>query len=221
GDRPHPGRRMMEARGLRPAALDEERLHEAREQQQHALALALVGDDLAGGGRERLRDRGPFGERLVVEVLEEVDRPQVGGGRRAAHASTRYWWMSETAIEPSPTALATRLIDRARTSPATKMPGTVVSSRYGSRLSGQPASCASGPARMNPRASRATTPSSQSVCGAAPMNTKQASTSMSVSAPSASRTRIRRSRPFSPSAALAVAPRRTSMFGSAAICSMR
>ena len=46
--------------------------------------------------------------------------------------------MSETAIEPSPTALATRLIERARTSPATKTPGTLVSSRNGSRFSGQP-----------------------------------------------------------------------------------
>ena len=45
-----------------------------------------------------------------------------------AHAFARYWWISETAIEPSPTALATRLIERARTSPATKIPGTLVSS---------------------------------------------------------------------------------------------
>ena len=93
--------------------------------------------------------------------------------------------MSETAIEPSPTALATRLIERARTSPATNTPGTLVSSRYGSRGSGQPSPATSGPARMNPRASRRTTPSSQSVRGAAPMNTKHASTSSSDSAPSA------------------------------------
>src|SRR5262245_29402705 len=104
----------------------------------------------------------PVGE--VLHAVEEVDRPQVGGGD---HASARYWWMSETAIEPSPTALATRLIERARTSPATNTPGTVVSSRYGSRDSPQPASRASGPARMKPRSSRATTPSSQSVRGAA------------------------------------------------------
>ena len=65
----------------------------------------------------------------VVEVVEEVDGAQVGGGDVRAHASTRYWWMSETAIEPSPTALATRLIERARTSPATNTPGTLVSSR--------------------------------------------------------------------------------------------
>ena len=58
--------------------------------------------------------------------------------------------MSETAIEPSPTALATRLIERARTSPATNTPGTVVSSRYGSRFSGQPAACGVGPGEDEP-----------------------------------------------------------------------
>ena len=42
---------------------------------------------------------------------------------------------------------------------------------------------------MNPRSSRATAPASQSVRGAAPMKTKQASTSSTVSAPSPSRIR--------------------------------
>src|SRR3954453_9386213 len=123
-------------------------------------------------------DGDDLGERVVVEVVEEIDPAQVGelDGRRG-HASPRYWWMSETAIEPSPTALATRLIERARTSPATKIPGTVVSRRYGSRPSGQPAAFASGPARMKPRSSRPTTPSSHSVRGQAPMNTKQAAPS--------------------------------------------
>ena len=37
------------------------------------------------------------------------------------------------AIEPSPTPEATRLTEPWRTSPATKMPGTLVSSRKGSR----------------------------------------------------------------------------------------
>ena len=45
--------------------------------------------------------------------------------------------MNCTLIEPSPTALATRLIERWRTSPATNTPGSVVSSRNGSRSSGQ------------------------------------------------------------------------------------
>ena len=75
-------------------------------------------------------DADPLLELVVAEVVEEVDRPQVGERDRAGgHVSTRYSWMSDTAIEPSPTALATRLIDRARTSPATKTPGTVVSRR--------------------------------------------------------------------------------------------
>src|SRR4029079_9088102 len=103
----------------------------------------------------------PHGERIVVEPLEQAQRAQLVdarpvGGR--AHASARYSWISETAIEPSPTALATRLIERARTSPATNTPGTLVSSTYGSRLSGQPVWCASAPARTKPRSSRARTP---------------------------------------------------------------
>ena len=69
----------------------------------------------------------PLGELLVVKVVEEVDSAQLVE-RDRAHAIARYWWISETAIEPSPTALATRLIERARTSPATKIPGTLVSS---------------------------------------------------------------------------------------------
>ena len=119
----------------------------------------------------------------VVEIVEQVDWAQVGEGE-PAHVSDRYWWTRETAIEPSPTALATRLIERERTSPATKRPGTLVSSVNGSRFSGQPWCRTSSPARTKPRSSRATTPSSQSVRGAAPMNTKHASASTSSSLPS-------------------------------------
>ena len=91
---------------------------------------ALLGQQLAGLEVPALRDGGPLGQLRVVEVVEEVDGAQVGDGDRGrgAHAWARYSWMSETAIEPSPTALATRLIERARTSPATKTPGTLVSS---------------------------------------------------------------------------------------------
>ena len=91
---------------------------------------ALLGQQLAGLVAEPLRDGGPLGELRVVDVVEEVDRAQVGDGDGGggAHAWARYSWMSETAIEPSPTALATRLIERARTSPATNTPGTLVSS---------------------------------------------------------------------------------------------
>ena len=48
-------------------------------------------------------------------------------------ASARYWWISLTAMAPSPTAEATRLIEPARASPAAKTPGTLVSRRSGSR----------------------------------------------------------------------------------------
>ena len=76
-----------------------------------------------------------------------------------------------TAIAPSPTADATRFADSDRTSPATKMPGTLVSRWYGGRSSGQPFTswAKSGPASTKPCWSRASTPSSQPVRGAAPM----------------------------------------------------
>ncbi len=90
----------------------------------------LLGQKVAGLVVDALRDGCPLGQLLVVDVVEEVDGAQVGEGDpgRGAHAWARYSWMSETAIEPSPTALATRLIERARTSPATNTPGTLVSS---------------------------------------------------------------------------------------------
>jgi hypothetical protein len=59
-------------------------------------------------------------------------------GYAAAYASSS-WCTKRTAIAPSPTAPATRLVAADRTSPATKTPGWTVSSMYGSRpLSGQP-----------------------------------------------------------------------------------
>ena len=60
-----------------------ERLRVALEQQQHArAALALLGDqvarrDAANGSATAAHSASC----LVVEVVEEVDRPQVGGGR--------------------------------------------------------------------------------------------------------------------------------------------
>ena len=112
-------------------------------------------------------------ELLVGQPLEQV---HAAAARLNGH-SARYSWISDTAIEPSPTALATRLIERARTSPATNTPGhrrlqqvRVALERPARRPSRR------APARMKPRSSRATTPSSQSVRGAAPMNTNAAST---------------------------------------------
>ena len=52
-------------------------------------------------------------------------------------ASFRYWCTKAIAMLPSPTAAATRFTGPNRTSPHAKMPGTLVSSRYGSRSSSQ------------------------------------------------------------------------------------
>ena len=49
----------------------------------------------------------------------------------------RYWCTAPTASAPWPTAAATRLTEPARTSPAAKIPGTLVSVSRGSRSSGQ------------------------------------------------------------------------------------
>src|SRR6185312_45890 len=129
GDRAHPGRCLLAVDGLLGRAVDRERPDHALEQQLQTGRLALLlGDDDARPDVAHRRDRRPRAQPVVVELVEEVDRAQVGDGD-LRHPSTRYWWTSDTDIEPSPTALATRLIDRARTSPATKTPGTVVSSR--------------------------------------------------------------------------------------------
>ena len=53
------------------------------------------------------------------------------------------------AIEPSPTAEATRLTEPCRTSPTANTPGVVVSNGKGARGSGQ-YGAASGPVRMKP-----------------------------------------------------------------------
>src|SRR6266700_2486406 len=82
--------------------------------------------------------------------------------------------MNCTAIAPSPTLEATRLMEPCRTSPAAKMPGTLVSRKKGSRSSGQrfggcPSCIKSGPVRTKPFSSPSTTPLSQLVCGSVPM----------------------------------------------------
>ena len=131
GDGADPRRRDLAPDRLGAAVVDDHGLRLALEQAGEAEHVdALLGQQLAGLEVLALRDGGPLGQLRVVEVVEEVDRAQVGDGDpgRGAHAWARYSWMSETAIDPSPTALATRLIERARTSPATKTPGTLVSS---------------------------------------------------------------------------------------------
>src|SRR5262249_41133265 len=55
------------------------------------------------------------------------------------------WWTNDTAIDPSPTADATRLMLPPRASPTANTPGRLVSSRCGERASGQrPAARSSG-----------------------------------------------------------------------------
>ena len=65
-------------------------------------------------------------------------------------------------MAPSPTAVAHRLVEPERTSPAANTPGALVSSR--------PARPALSPVRTNPCSSRATTSPSHSVQGDAPRN---------------------------------------------------
>src|SRR5205085_3007452 len=79
--------------------------------------------------------------------------------------TARCAWTNRTAIDPSPTAAAQRLVEPERTSPAAKMPCTLVSSK----LSAPAAS----PVRMKPSAARATASSSHSVHGCAPRKKKR------------------------------------------------
>src|SRR5262249_29465452 len=130
-DRPHPCRCPLATHTLGASVVADHRLRFALEQQHQARGLLiLLGDHGSGRHAPRARERYPLGERIVVEVVEEIDRAELLelDWSVVAHPSTRYSWISDTAIEPSPTALATRLIERARTSPATNTPGTEVSS---------------------------------------------------------------------------------------------
>ena len=69
--------------------------------------------------------RGERREHVGVDALEEVELLE-----HLDHtAAARYSCTKCTAIEPSPTAEATRFIDSLRTSPATNTPGMLVSSR--------------------------------------------------------------------------------------------
>src|SRR3954466_4026249 len=98
-------------------------------------------------------------------------RHRASPGRFAYWRNT--WWTNATAIEPSPTADATRLTLPLRTSPTAKMPGLLVSSRYGARASGHFArgsssSESSAPVFTKPFSSRMTQPSIHDVFGTAP-----------------------------------------------------
>ena len=86
-----------------------------------------------------------------------------------AELTPRHWQVVNYML-PSPTAAATRFTGAKRTSPHAKMPGTLVSSRYGSRSSvHRPAARTSAPVRTKPRASSATSGGSHAVSASAPM----------------------------------------------------
>src|SRR2546425_5021572 len=90
------------------------------------------------------------------------------------------WCTAAIAIDPSPTADATRFKLPARTSPIANTPGRLVSRRWGARASGQRAVARSsgnrsGPVLMNPLASRARHLSSQWVLGTAPRSEEHTS----------------------------------------------
>src|SRR5919201_3898777 len=57
-----------------------------------------------------------------------------------SRSATKRPWMSWIAIDPYPTAAATRLTEPCRTSPAAKTRGMLVSSSNGRRSSGHPGS---------------------------------------------------------------------------------
>src|SRR5262249_39942574 len=75
---------------------------------------------------------------------------RTGGAVSARCDSSRNAWTSRTALQPPPTAAATRFTDPNRTSPTAKMPGRFVSSRYGGRASGHLAAASSAAVRSPP-----------------------------------------------------------------------
>src|ERR1039458_10320842 len=80
----------------------------------------------------------------VEGALSVRAKPGVGRSADAARMSAcatmdysaRTLWTNWTAIDPSPTAEATRFTLPARTSPTANTPGRLVSKRYGARRSG-------------------------------------------------------------------------------------
>src|SRR5262249_51147662 len=135
-----------------------------------------------GGLVDRRRDqrRGAAGDGLIPELV--------------ANSS----WARRIAIDPSPTAEATRFTEPWRTSPAAKTPGRLVSSEKGRRSSGQdPSPSSSGPVSTKPLSPSAISGGSQSVFGRAPIIRKRPSETTS-SSPSAERRVSRASQPSSP-----------------------
>jgi hypothetical protein len=97
-----------------------------------------------------------FADRDLVEVGAD-DVVHVASSTAGVE---RWAWTNWTAIAPSPTAVAQRLVEPERTSPAANTPGTSVSSRL--------SVSAAVPVRMKPLWSRPTVSVSHSVHGSAP-----------------------------------------------------
>ena len=94
--------------------------------------LALADDDFAGGELECLASLDT--RTIVIGQVHKERQPPERTERRCgvrSHTRLRYWWINSMAIEPSPTAEATRLIEPWRTSPATKMPRYVCFEQIG------------------------------------------------------------------------------------------
>src|SRR5215213_3671864 len=120
-----------------------------------------------------------------------------GGGGHVSNRSpqfgavARYWWISDTTTDPSPTAEATLFTDPPLTSPTANNPGTVVSWGWGRRSRVQrELAAASVPVTRKSWESRSTSGGSQSVRGWAPIITNKLSSERSCSPP-VTRSRIR------------------------------
>ncbi len=103
----------------------------------HLFGSGALGDDLGPVFDFQLFRRGAhIFQELVGEIREVGKAPENLLGR--GHRDARCWCTNRMAVEPSPTAPATRRIEPCLTSPATKTPGTEASRGRGSRSEFQP-----------------------------------------------------------------------------------
>ena len=127
--RHHPDRR----RGRRSIRFHRRPLRVARSRQPHRSAAAgvphLGGLAAAGAAHHGRRTVGPA---VDPDNQPAQLKPQASGG----HPARRWSWTRRIAVEPSPTAAATRFTDPCRTSPTAKTPGRLDSRNIGMRLSG-------------------------------------------------------------------------------------
>ena len=139
-------------------------------------------------------------EGRTPEAGGTAPRSAVPGSVSAPRPSSRKWsWTRRMAIEPSPTAAATRLTDPCRTSPTAKTPGRLDSRNIGSRRSGHCSSACppwrrSVPVTTKPDWSRRTASGSHWVRGSAPINTNRAIAFTVSAVPDSRSVRVRLSR---------------------------